>query len=88
MKQHVNHNVSPVDQCTANATTMSDRYVALPLKMDVAVRFGVENGGWAPPTRQIFVGGLFPKFNLVADLVVNHLNCLTCFGSKSSTSSF
>eukprot|EP00975_Prorocentrum_lima_P069095 12924237-Prorocentrum_lima.AAC.1 len=68
MELDVSHSVSPVDQCTANVTTVSDKCVALPLKMDVAVKFDVDNGGWAPPTREIFVGGLFPEFNLVANL--------------------
>eukprot|EP00975_Prorocentrum_lima_P041699 8759152-Prorocentrum_lima.AAC.1 len=69
IEQNVSHNVSPVDQCTANVTAMSDKCrAALPLKMDVAVRLDADNGGWAPPNREILVGGLFPEFNLVANL--------------------
>eukprot|EP00975_Prorocentrum_lima_P017706 3737129-Prorocentrum_lima.AAC.1 len=66
---------------------MSYQRIALPLKMNVAVRFDVNNGGWAPsslkrPCWRFFAS---PEFNLVADLVIGHLNCLTCFGSKSAT---
>eukprot|EP00975_Prorocentrum_lima_P032405 6803635-Prorocentrum_lima.AAC.1 len=46
----VSHSVSPIDQCTTNMTAMSSEYVALPIQMYVAVRFNVDNGGWAPPS--------------------------------------
>eukprot|EP00975_Prorocentrum_lima_P070401 12931767-Prorocentrum_lima.AAC.1 len=48
IEQNVCHHVRPVDQRATNMATMSYQRVALPLKMNVAVRFDVNNGGWAP----------------------------------------
>eukprot|EP00975_Prorocentrum_lima_P064575 12898324-Prorocentrum_lima.AAC.1 len=62
IEEYVNHRVGPVHKCTTNMTTMSYQYIA------VAVRFDVDNSGWAPPSGKISVGGLLLEFNLVADL--------------------
>eukprot|EP00975_Prorocentrum_lima_P039917 8384852-Prorocentrum_lima.AAC.1 len=66
---------------------MSYQRSALPLKMNVAFRLDVDHSGRAPPSREIFIGGLFPEFDLISNLVVDHLNCLARLGSKSSTGS-
>eukprot|EP00975_Prorocentrum_lima_P031496 6611236-Prorocentrum_lima.AAC.1 len=62
---------------------MSYQRGALPLEVNVAVRLDVDHNGKAPPSRKVFVGGLLPKFDLVSNLIVDDLNCLTCFGRRA-----
>eukprot|EP00975_Prorocentrum_lima_P017353 3667569-Prorocentrum_lima.AAC.1 len=46
-RENVRSNIGPVNQCTANMTAMSDERVALPIKVDVAIRFDMHDSGRA-----------------------------------------